>query len=372
MFNIENDRQISFFRKLVETDSPTGDERKICDILKQELTKLGISFFEDGAGEKFGGTSGNLYAFIEGDKALSPILFSAHMDTVAPALNKKFILDDDGRIHTDGTTVLGSDDFAGISAIIEAVNRIKENNISHRPIELLFAVSEEVHCLGTRNFDYGRIKSKTAYVFDMEGVMGSACYAAPTIMTFKADFIGKSAHAGFAPELGIHAVKAASKAVSAIYCGKTEDECTVNIGSINGGKATNIVPDLCSVTGEIRSYNDERVTERIKETENIMQSAADEFGAKLKFTAERGTTAYSTDLNSDVVKRFEKGCKSLDLTPVFIRSFGGSDNNIFAEHGIDGLVVSTGMNGCHTTAEWTTVDELKQASALCYALMTVE
>lgn len=369
MFSVNEKRIVELFTKLVETDSPSRGERQLCDILKKELDKLGIAAFEDNAGEKIGGNAGNLYAFIEGDLPLPPLLFSAHMDTVAPAFNKKAIIDENGTIRSDGTTVLGSDDFAGVTSILEALTVIKENDLSHRPIELLFTVCEEQYCGGVAFADYGKIKAKEAYVFDMDGSAGTAAYAAPTILSFTAEFIGRSAHAGLAPEQGIHAVKAAADAISKIDCGKLGDGTTVNVGTITGGTANNIVPDSCTFTGEVRSYSDENATKRFALIEAIIQNAAEDHGAQVKIEARKDIVAYETELNHPIVKRFTKACGDMGIEAQLERSFGGSDNNVFAQKGITGLVLSTAMNACHTTDEWTTVKDLKDAAALALALM---
>ena len=371
MYNVNEERMIGLFKKLVETDSPSLNERGVCDILKNEFAKIGVEAREDNAGEIAGGSCGNLYAYIDGGLDLPPVLFSAHMDTVEPSANKKMIMDEDGRIHSDGTTVLGSDDLAGVSAIVEALNIIKENKLPHRPIEVLFSISEETICAGARFFDYDTAKSKEAYVFDLDGDIGTAAYAAPTILSFKAEFIGKSAHAGLAPEEGIHAIKAAALAISRIECGKL-DGATVNIGTVKGGMANNIVPDYCAITGEVRSYSDSKVTEIYEQIEEIIKKSATELGADVKTEARRDVIAYETPVDHPVVKRFCKAIENMERTPVLERSFGGSDNNVFAQHGINGIVVSTAMNACHTTGEWTTKSELMKAAELALNLMLSE
>ncbi|MDE5985217.1 MAG: M20/M25/M40 family metallo-hydrolase [Eubacterium sp.] len=369
MCNINENRLLALFKKLVETDSPSGAERQVCDILKTELANLNVSVSEDNAGEYINGNAGNLYAYVEGDVDLSPILFSAHMDTVEPAKNKKCIIDDNGKIHSDGSTVLGSDDFAGVCAIIEVLKTVKENNLSHRPIEIIFSVSEENYCKGISQFDFNKVKSKEAYVFDLSGEVGTAAYAAPTILSFKADIIGKSSHAGFAPEQGIHSIKIAAEAILKINCGKIDAETTINIGTINGGTATNIVPDKCSITGEIRSYSDTKAVEQYNNIEKIITETADKFGAVADISFTKNITAYETDVHHKVVERFKNVCNDLQLMPKMERSFGGSDNNVMAQNGINGIVVATAMNECHTLNEWTTVDELKNAAELALNLM---
>jgi tripeptide aminopeptidase len=291
------------------------------------------------------------------------------MDTVEPSSNKKCIIDSDGKIHSDGTTVLGADDLAGISAIIESVRALKESGESHRPIELLFSVSEENYCKGVSHFDFSKIKSREAYVFDLDGEVGTAAYAAPTILSFTANIIGKASHAGFAPEKGIHSIKIACDAITKINCGRLDDDTTVNIGTISGGASTNIVPDSCTITGEIRSYNDDKAVAQYKKIFDIITQSSDEYGAKSEISFTRNVTAYETDIHHSVVDRFVKACDNLNIKSKLIRSFGGSDNNVMAQNSITGIVVATAMNNCHSTSEWTTTDELINATSVALELL---
>ena len=366
---VNTNRVIENFNEIVSLDSPSHDERLVCEHLKKYLKSLGIEAVEDNAGEKSGGTTGNLYAYIEGDNSLAPIVFSAHMDTVEPSKNKCAVVHEDGTITSKGDTVLGSDDVAGIVAIIEALEVIKENNLSHRPIELLFTVSEETHCGGSAFFDYSRLKSKQAYVFDMDGEVGGAANKAPTILSYKARFIGKSAHAAFAATEGVHAIKPAALAVSKIPCGAIADEMTANVGVISGGKATNIVPDLCEIKGEIRSFDDSKVMDAFGEVEEICKASAKEFGAEVEIEYEIAVKAFNVDENSEISKRFKDCCASLGLSGELFTTFGGSDCNVFAQYGVEGIVVATGMNNCHAVNEYTSIKELETASKLALKLM---
>ncbi len=362
---------LNTFSHLVSVDSPSKGERQMCDYIKSRLDDLGVKYEEDNTGDIIGGNCGNLYAFVDGDKALEPILFSSHMDTVEPSKGKKAVFGENGLITSDGTTVLGSDDLAGVTAILESLEEIIKNNVSHRPIEILFSVSEETLCDGTKHLDFGKLKSKDAYVFDLDGDIGMAAYTAPTIVSFKASVHGKSAHAGFEPQKGIHAVKAVAKAVSEIECG-IFDDMSVNIGRINGGGATNIVPDLCTCLGEVRCFNHQKAVDKVAEIKAVFKKYCDEIGAALDFEEKICVKAFTTSTDCNSAKRFEKVCAKLGKKAEFVSTFGGSDNNYYANAGLDGFVVSTGMNKCHSTEEYTYDYQLVNATKLAYELMTSE
>ncbi len=369
MADINEKRQLDLFKRLVETDSPSYNERQVADLVKAELASMGISCDEDGAGASLNGNTGNIFARIEGDVDAPALLFSSHMDTVEPSHGKKFVQGEDGIIRSDGTTVLGADDFAGVCSLLEAVHVIRENNLPHRTIELLFTPAEEVFCGGAEYFDYSRLQAKEAYVFDLDGDIGTACIAAPTIIKYTINFKGKSAHAGFASHLGVHAIKAASAAVCAIECGQVDEETTVNIGVISGGKATNIVPDECQIIGEVRSFNHEKALQKAAEIKLVAEAEAAKIGASIEYSSTCNTVAYSHSEDSSVCTRFVSACRALGIEPKLEPSFGGSDNNSFAANGVTGVVCSTAMYDCHTTAEWCKVEELHKSARLALQLM---
>lgn len=129
---INNNRLFTLFEQLVSIDSPSFGEREICDFIKTKFSESGIAFYEDDAGDKIGGSCGNLYAYIDGALDLPPLLFCAHMDTVEPSRGKRMQINKNGVITSDSQTVLGADDCAGIAAILEALATLKETGAAHR------------------------------------------------------------------------------------------------------------------------------------------------------------------------------------------------------------------------------------------------
>lgn len=103
---IDKERITRQFVKLVSIDAPSYREREMADYLTKELEELGFSVKEDDAWKVYGGNCGNLYAHRPGSG--SPLLLGMHMDTVEPAKGKKAVVHPDGRITSDGTTVLGA------------------------------------------------------------------------------------------------------------------------------------------------------------------------------------------------------------------------------------------------------------------------
>lgn len=378
---INRSRLVSQFKRMVEFDSETYHEREIADYLIEEMKQLGFAVKEDDAGirlkERIAGygdaiPTGNLYGYLKGNTAGEPVLLSAHMDTVRPGIGKHAAEDSNGVITSEGETVLGADDLSGIAAILEAVRSIKERDIPHPDIEVLFPVAEENYGKGSQLADYSTIHSKLAYVFDLSGEIGNAALAAPTLLSFEIKVKGKNAHAGFCPQLGINAIEIAATAISRIRQGWADEETTVNIGKISGGKQGNIVADECILIGEIRSLKDNRAMDEWEKLKNVFEEAAGCRGGSIEFSFEKQIEAYEIHEDEEVVKRFKKVCDDIGVEAVTHKTLGGSDNNHFVRNGIRGIVVACGMNEVHTTSEYTTADQLEKSALLALGLMTYQ
>jgi tripeptide aminopeptidase len=376
---IHKNRLVSQFKKMVEFDSETYQEREIADYLKAELKQLGFEVLEDDVGRRLKeqlpeyGTAvptGNLYGFLKGTTGSAPILLSAHMDTVKPGIGKCAVQDGQGRITSKGDTVLGADDLSGIAAILEAVRVIQENDLPHGDIEVLFPVAEENYGKGSQLIDYSKIKSKQAYVFDLSGEIGLAATAAPTILSFAIQVKGRNAHAGFCPQLGINAIEITAHAISQLKQGWVDRETTVNIGKISGGKQTNIVSDECRVSGEIRSLKDHKAIAEWNRLKEVFEDVAARYGGSLEIMVEKQIEAYEIGDSEEVVERFKRVCRSIGLKGSTQYTLGGSDNNHFVRGGIRGIVVACGMNEVHTPNEFTTEEELKKSALLALGLLT--
>lgn len=368
---INKERLFETFSNLVSKDSTSFQERAVCDYIKSELDGLNIVYEEDEAGEKLGGNSGNLYASIEGETGYEPILFSCHMDTVEPAKGKRAILHEDGHITSAGDTILGADDFGGIAAILEALKVAREHSIRIRPVELLFPIAEEVYCKGIREFDIGKLKSKSAYILDMTGTLGEAANQAPTIVSFKVSIYGKAAHAGFEPQKGIHSIKILSECIAAIECGSLEF-VNVNIGRIGGGLADNIIPEHAYFSGEIRSFYDDKAREKLDEIKNIVSETCQKYGARPMIDEEIHFQAYHTPETSRTIVRFKEACHKLGIVPQIKSTFGGSDNNHLSSHGLEGIVLASAMYRCHSVHEYTHIEELSTLSEMVLELMRID
>ncbi len=367
---INRERLIETFQRLVAIDAPSFQERAMADVLKEELTRLGFSVEEDGAGNHYGGNAGNVYGFRKGTIPGSPILFSTHMDTVEPARGKKALVGADGRITSDGTTVLGADCMSGTAAILEALQEIEEDGGECRDLEVIFFIGEEKHLRGSAVFDYSRVKAKESYILDLTGPVGTAAYQAPTLIQFQIEVKGRAAHAGLSPETGIHAIAIAAKAVVRMELGHVGEDMTVNIGAIHGGEASsNIVPELCHLVGEVRSYSHEQAMEQTRKIEELFKEEAEKAGGSSRMDYQILIRAYRTPEEHPCMGRFRRACESLGLPCTLIKTFGGSDQSNLFQHGISGLVLASAMELVHSCQEYVEIAELVKITELVRFLM---
>lgn len=183
---------------------------------------------------------------------------------------------------------------------------------------------------------------------------------------------GKAAHAGFYPEKGINSIQAAAKAIARLPQGRIDENTTANIGVFAGGTGTNIVPEACTAKGEIRSLNHEIAMKLLKEYHEIFQEEAEKARAALEWEEKLNIIAYETDLGGKAAENYRKAVEKTGLEPEFEKTFGGSDNNVFAQHGIEGLVIATSMNQVHSCSEYCSIPEIRQVSEILVNLCTAE
>ena len=146
---INQERLVDEFLTLVQIDSFAGEERDVADYLRRQLTRLGLNVMEDDAGKTIGGNAGNIIARMPGQSDKPTIMFSAHMDRVAPGKGIKPVIED-GTIKSDGSTILGADDAAGIAAILEAVRVVQEAEIPTAALNWYLPLLKKEACMAPR------------------------------------------------------------------------------------------------------------------------------------------------------------------------------------------------------------------------------
>jgi len=345
---INRERFLADFLKLVQIPSPSGREGKVAEAVKAKLRELGLPVKEDEAGRAFGGEQGNLIVKVAGTVPdVPPLFLNAHLDTVVPCENVKPIVEGD-KVRSDGTTILGADNKAGVCVLLELLRVLREDGIPHGPLEIVFTVGEETGLHGAKHLDYSQISAQVGFVLDSGPPVNRVIVQAPSQKSLRAIVKGKAAHAGVSPEKGINAIQLASRAIAAMRLGRIDYETTANIGIIQGGLATNIVPEEVEIWGEARSHDPRKLEAQIAHMVSLLEGEAEKGGGKAEvqvWEVYRAFRIAETDLPARLVAA---ALAKMGLTPQWESTGGGSDANIFNEHGIRCVLLCCGEESPHS------------------------
>lgn len=365
---INEERLITNFCELVSIDSETGFEGKIYEVLKKKLLELGLDVKEDQAQKTTGHGANNLICTLHGTKTGTPIFIGTHMDTVLPGKGVKPLIEN-GYITSDGTTILGSDDKAGIAAILEAIQVMIEEQHEHADVQFIITIGEESGLLGAKALDMSLVHADYGFALDSDGPVGDVVVAAPFQTKFIVDLYGKTAHAGIEPEKGVSAITLAAKAIAKMPLGRIDNDTTANIGSFEGGKATNIVCDYVKVIAETRSLVKEKMDNQIIKMTEAFKDTAMKMGGKAEVHAEFMYPGYKFGSEDAVVQLASKAIEAVGRTPHLLQSGGGSDANVLCGKGIPTINLGVGYENIHTVKEKIAIKELIKTTELVIALV---
>jgi len=366
---VNRERLIGSFMRMVEIASVSGQEGEFRDFLQAEFAMRGLSAEEDRAGEILQGNSGNLLVRIPGTVEAPVLLFATHMDTVVPGIGIKAVRSQDEVIRSEGGTILGADDKAGIAAILEAWDTIVENRLDHPPLEILFTVSEEQGLLGAKNFDFSKLQARYAFVLDSGGSPGSIVIKSPCQNEIEYRVYGRAAHAGINPEDGVNAIQIMGKALAVMPCGRIDHETTCNFGIIDGGAARNVVAPTCRVKGEARSLSRSKLDQLTAELTDIFQTEVRKNGAEAEVDTRLLYPETTLSFDAEVVQLAISAADRVGLNSELLGTGGGSDASIINGNGIPCANLGIGMSAVHTTDEYIFIEDLVNDARLVLSII---
>jgi tripeptide aminopeptidase len=358
------------FAELCRIESPSGSERRCAERVMAELRPLGLEVSEDDAGARAGCDCGNLLVRIPAtDAGGRSVLLCAHLDTVPLQAPVEPVLVD-GFWENANEGILGADNKAAVAVLLALARHVRREGASV-DVELLFTVGEEISLAGARAFDAARLHSSFGYVFDHASPIGEVIVESPTHLRVDASFRGAASHAGLHPEQGRSAILAAARAVCAMPHGRVDAHSTVNVATIAGGSAINVVPERCSLLAEVRSLDGPRaealageLVDRAHEAANLPECECD-----LDISVQRTFAGYRLPASAPVVQVAESALAACGHEPVRIASGGASDANALIAQGLPVVNVANGTERNHEPGERVSALALEQMLDVAVALL---
>jgi tripeptide aminopeptidase len=361
-----SDRLCERFVRLCEIASPTGQERAVADAVLAELRALGVETIEDDAAGPARAGAGNLIARLPGASD-GWVMLCAHLDTV-PHGDPIEVELRDGVYRSRGETILGADDKAAVTLLVELAARYA----SAPPpigIELVFTVAEEGGLRGAAALDVGSLRSPFGFVLDHATPIGDVITAAPTHKRLAAEFEGVESHAGLRPEDGRSAIASAAAAIDEMSLGRLDAETTANVGVIAGGSALNVVPGRCRIEGEARSLDHGAAAEAIGAMVDACAWAAGEGGCDVDVEVTEPFRGYRVPARSPALATGRAALQRAGIEPCEIATGGGSDANALIAAGFDCLLLANGTEANHTPEESVSVESIARMYEVCEAIV---
>lgn len=347
-----SERMINQFLEMVQIDSESGDEAEMIDYLLKEFEKLGAEVVRD--------SYGNLIAKFPAKncEGKAPILLSCHADTVKPGQGIRPVIED-GVIRSQGDTILGADDKAGIAELLEALRTADV----YPPVEVAISRQEEVGLLGVKNLDFSRITARKGFLLDND-TLDTVVIGGPSYFAIDVDIKGKAAHAGMEPEKGISAIVAAARAISALRLGRLDSETTANVGIIQGGMIRNGVPEAASFMAECRSLNHEKGQALAVEMEQVVRQQVEAVGANAEIKVDNLCRAVAIPEDAETVRIAKQALKKVGITAQTTFITGFTDASIYNNRGIEVAVIGIGARLEHSPEEHIYIEDMEKALAM--------
>ncbi len=402
------DRFLKYVKTYSESDSKKADEGvmpseehefDMAAILTDELKKLGLKDVQ---------TDKNCYTYAylpasSGCESTPAICLMAHIDTVdevtgkdvKPQIHENYkggclklpagiVLDPavdrhlgeaggqgDTIISSDGSTLLGADDKAGVAEIMTAVEFLTQHpEIKHGTIEVMFSPDEETGH-GMDKVPLKLLKSKQCYTVDggHEGELEVECFNA-----FKSDiyFTGKSKHTGDARPDMVNAVEMASAFVANLPRNEMPETTDGHMGFYAPMEITGSIENAV-VSLLLRDFTMTGMEKRKQTVDTLAKTIAALFGGQVKtvHTQQYLNMKEGLDKNPKVVQNLVAAYRAAGIEPVFPPIRGGTDGSRLTEMGIPTPNIFTGGHSYHSRYEWASLKQMVRATEILIQLAQV-
>lgn len=351
----------------------TENQRVFAKFLADELKKIGFSSCEI---TEHGYVLARLSA-TAGEENVPTVGFSAHLDTAAitpegraefPAVRTE--KNGDTVISSNGDTVLGADDKAGIAEIVTAAEYIIRNGLPHGEIEVLFSPDEETGH-GMDNVPLDKLKSKIFYTLDGsdEGEIDVGCFFAEKS---EVEFFGIPKHTGTARPDFVNAIQLASDFLQMLPPSQRPETTDGMQGFFVPIKIEGSM-EKAEVTLLLRDFTRDGMEKRkalIASLAEVLQKKHPGIDIRVKNTVQYNNMAKEIRKNPLVLNVLIKALKKLNIEPKFIHVRGGTDGARLTELGIPCPNIWTGGHDFHSKTEWASLRQMTNSCKTVIALVS--
>ena len=320
-------------------------------------------------------------------KKYPTILLMAHMDTVDEVTgeNVKPVISmlsaaesptgqDDTIVRSDGTTLLGADDKAGVSAIMAAVeylmNHYEEERLKHGPIEVMFSPDEETGH-GMDKVPLNILKADFAVTVDggNEGELEAECFNA---WACTVNFNGKACHTGDAKANGMVNAVTLAGAFAANLPHDMAPETTEGYQGFIAPMEISGSIESARVDLLLRSFNIEEIEKEKEIIKERAEKVTKDFGGTydLLFRQQYLNMKEKMDEHPEIMQRLEKAYEESGVKVIRKPIRGGTDGSRLTELGIPTPNIFTGAHEFHSRNEWLSLNQCAKSADVLINLLT--
>lgn len=385
-----------------ESVPSTQKQKHLAEILLQELITIGLDHVEmDQYGYVLATIPGTLNAESNTDNTVLALF--AHMDTapdesgadVKPIVHPPYDggivelpgdpavkLDPDRQpallkhrgehlITSDGTTLLGSDDKAGVAILIQLAEDILKDSSPRPTVRLCFTIDEEIG-RGVDHLDLEKLGASVAYTLDGSGI-DTISFETFNAAAAQIKVTGRSVHPGYAKGVLVNAVRILAEIVSSLPADEAPESTEDRQGYYHAHTTSSGDVTKASAQIILRDFSDSGLSNRKQFVESLVDQKRNEYpGAdiSLEITDQyKNMRSYIEDLDFRTVELAFEAASDLgiDLEEEIVR--GGTDGARLSEKGLPTPNVFNGGYDYHSRFEWNTVENLEHSLAYTKALV---
>ncbi len=377
-----------------ETCPSTAKQKVLGQAIVEEMLSMGIS-------DAHMDEHGYIYGTVPGDPSLPTIGLIAHMDTapdcsganvktkIVPFDGADICLNEEKQIYlkeseypglkmhrgkhlivTDGTTLLGADDKAGVAEIMSAAQFLLTTKMNHATLKIGFTPDEEIG-RGADRFDVAKFAADYAYTVD-GGTIGELEYENFNAAGAKVEFIGRNIHPGSAKNQMVNSQYIAMEFQSLLPAAQKPEHTEHYEGFIH----------LTAMEGEVEKstlyyiVRDHDMT-KFQEKKTVMEAAAAFLNAKygegtVKLTLKDSYYNMREKIEPCmfIVDRAKKSMEAVGITPVTVPIRGGTDGARLSYMGLPCPNLCTGGANYHSRFEYVPVEDMERITQMLVQLLT--